>query len=78
MTAEELLNGYRSLAEDMGGVTAIGQPMVILEDWPEKGAEERVMVYVSLEGDVYSEAITLTIAEIDGELRISSVAWGRP
>ena len=52
--------------------------MIVLEEWPGKAADDRAMVYVPLEGDAYSEAINVTVAEIDGELRISSVEWGRP
>ena len=74
----DLSSQFEPLAEDMGGVTGIGQPMVILEEWPEKAADDRAMVYVPLEGDVFSEAITVTVSEIENALRISSIEWGRP
>ena len=74
----DLLSGYQDLADDMGGVSAIGTPMVVLEEWPGMAPGDRAMVYVPLEGDVYSEAINVTVAEVDGELLISSVEWGRP
>lgn len=77
-TATELSEQFDSLAEEMGGVTGIGEPLVILEEWPNKSADERAMVYVPLEGDVFSEAVTVTIAAIDDGLRISNVEWGRP
>lgn len=78
VAAADLLAQFESLAEDMGGVTGIGQPMVILEEWPEMTEEDRAMVYVPLEGDVFSEAITLTVSEYDHVLCISSIEWGRP
>ncbi len=78
MTVADLLSAYQDLADDMGGVSGIGQPMVVLEDWPGMAPGDRAMVYVPLEGDAYSEAINLTVAEPDGELRISAVEWGRP
>jgi hypothetical protein len=78
VAASELLAEFEALAEDMGGVTGIGQPMVILETWPEMPEEDRAIVYVSLEGDVFSEAITVTVSEYDHALVISSIEWGRP
>ena len=35
VAASDLGAQFASLAEDMGDVTGIGQPMVILEEWPE-------------------------------------------
>ena len=78
MTAAELLAEYQALADDMGGVTGIGQPMVVLEEWPGMAAEDRAMIYVPLEGDACSEAINATVAEVDGALCISAVEFGRP
>jgi len=74
----DLSSQLKPLAEDMGGVTGIGQPMVILEEWPEMSADDHAMVYVPLEGDDFSEAITVTVSEIDNALLISSIEWGRP
>lgn len=78
VAAVELASQFASLAEDMGGVTAIGQPMVILEEWPEMSADDRAMVYVPLEGDEFSEAITVKVSATDSAMRISSIEWGRP
>ena len=78
VAAADLSSQYESLAEDMGGVTGVGQPMVILEDWPDMSAHDRAMVYVPLEGDTFSEAISVTVAEVDDALCISAIEWGRP
>lgn len=78
VAAPQLSTQFASLAQDMGGVTGIGQAMVILEEWPDMSAEDRAMVYVPLEGDEFSEAITVTVSERDGALCISSIEWGRP
>ena len=67
-----------SLANELGGVTGIGEPSVILTEWPDMSENDRAMVYVPLEGDVYSEAITVTISAVDDALCISSIEWGRP
>ena len=77
-TALNLSEQYALLAEDMGGVTGIGEPMVILEEWPDMSANDRAMVYVPLEGDVFSEAITVTVSAADEGLCISNIEWGRP
>ena len=78
LTAAELSSNFESLAEDMGGVTGIGQPMVILEEWPDMSAHDKAMVYVPLEGDEFSEAITVTVSIIEDVTCISSIEWGRP
>lgn len=78
VSGSELSAEYSALADDMGGVTGIGEPMIILEDWPDKAADELAVVYVPLEGDVFSEAITVTVARSDDGLLISNVEWGRP
>ena len=78
LAAGDLLAEFGALAEDLGGVTGIGEPMVILTDWPDMAEGDRAMVYVPIEGDVFSEAVTLTVSEVDSVLRVSSVAWGRP
>ena len=78
VSASDLSTQFGSLAEDMGGISGIGQPTVILEEWPDMSEEDRAMVYVPLEGDEFSEAITVTVSEHDNALRISSIEWGRP
>jgi hypothetical protein len=77
-TAAELSSQFETLADDMGGVTGVGEPMVILEEWPDMAADDRAMLYVPLEGDVFSEAFTVTIAAGENGLRISNIEWGRP
>ncbi len=76
--AVDLASQFALLSEDMGGVTGTGQPMVILEEWPDMSAEDRAMVYVPLEGDDFSEAITVRVSVINDVVRISNIEWGRP
>ncbi|MGB5334483.1 MAG: hypothetical protein WBN07_02600 [Woeseiaceae bacterium] len=78
ITATELSSHFEALADDMGGVTGAGQPAVILEEWPDMTAQDRAMVYVPLEGDEFSEAITVTVSQVEGSLCISAIEWGRP
>jgi hypothetical protein len=49
-----------------------------LEDWPGKQADDLAVVYVSLNGDGFSEAVTLTLAEYGQEILIRHLEWGRP
>lgn len=69
---------FDAMADDMGGVTNIGEAMIILDDWPGKAPDELAIVCVPLEGDVYSEAITVTLANFGDALCISNIEWGRP
>ncbi len=78
VAASDLQARFDALSNDMGGVTGVGQPIVILEDWPEKTDDDLSIVYVPLEGDVFSEAITVTVSKEGDALRISSIEWGRP
>ena len=78
VAAADISSQFTALADDMGGVTGIGQPMVILEEWPGMSENDRAMVYVPLEGDEFSEAITVKVSEINNAVRISGIEWGRP
>lgn len=50
----------------------------ILEDWPDKQDHDVAYVYVSLAGDGYCEAVTLTLAQQGDDVRIRHLEWGRP
>ena len=78
VAAADLLSQFAALVDDMGGVRGIGQPMVILEEWPGMSEHDRAMVYVPIEGDEFSEAITVKVSEINNAVRISEIEWGRP
>jgi hypothetical protein len=50
----------------------------ILEDWPDKQPGDLAVVYVALNGDNFSEAVTLTLAQYGDAAQIRHLAWGRP
>jgi len=50
----------------------------ILEDWPDKQDGDVAIVYTSLEGDGFCEAVTVTLVQDDGNFRIRHLEWGRP
>jgi hypothetical protein len=49
-----------------------------LEDWPGKQANDLAVAYVALNGENFSEAVTLTLAEYGHEILIRHLEWGRP
>ena len=49
-----------------------------MESWPGQEPGDLGWVYVSIGGDVYSEAVTVVVALEEGESRIRSVEFGRP
>ena len=51
---------------------------LILEDLPAKQDKDIGMVYVSLIGDGVCEAVTVTLADENGDIRIRYLEWGRP
>lgn len=57
--ATDLSAQFELLVGDMGGITGIGVPMVIVEKLPDMPANGRAMVHVPLEGDLFSEAIAV-------------------
>ena len=58
-----------------GSPVAVGQAM---ETWPTKQPSDVGWVYISIGGDVYSEAVTVVVTREADTLRIRSVEVGRP
>lgn len=52
--------------------------LIVLEDWPDKQAQDLGMVYTSFVGDGNCEAVTVVLTQEDGAVRIRSLEWGRP
>jgi hypothetical protein len=57
------------------GPVEVGETM---EAWPGKKPLDVGWAYVSIGGDVYSEAVTVVITSEGGELRVRTVEFGRP
>ncbi|MBJ7898840.1 MAG: hypothetical protein GC158_02715 [Cyanobacteria bacterium RI_101] len=51
---------------------------LILEDWPDKQAQDLGMVYTAFIGAGDCEAVTVVLTWEDGAVRIRSLEWGRP
>lgn len=57
------------------GPIEVGQSM---EVWPGRESSDVGWAYVSIGGDVYSEAVTVVVTLEQGELRVRTVEFGRP
>jgi hypothetical protein len=57
------------------GPIEVGETM---EDWPGREPLDAGWAYLSVGGDVYSEAITVVVTLEEGDLRVRTVEFGRP
>jgi hypothetical protein len=77
-TVEQLRAAFENIVpSDWGqiGPIEVGQTMT---SWPGKRPDDVGWAYVSIGGDVYSEAITVVVTSEDGESKIREVEFGRP
>jgi hypothetical protein len=49
-----------------------------VENWPSKQATDLAVVYVALNGESFSEAVVLTLAQYGEGALIRQLEWGRP
>src|SRR6266446_2155114 len=50
----------------------------MLEDWPAMQEGDVANIYIALSGDNFCEAVSIIVAQEDGDLRIRDLEWGRP
>lgn len=50
----------------------------ILDDWPAKKVADIGWAYVTIGGDVYSEAVTVVVTQEQTKHAIREIEWGRP
>lgn len=77
-SAEQLQAYFETIVPtDWGpiGPIEVGQTMT---SWPGKRPDDLGWAYVSIGGDVYSEAVTVVVSAENGEPRIREVEFGRP
>ena len=79
-TSESIKNAVISMTANGTGSIQVAQVMhdFTLEDWPGKQADDLAVAYVALNGENFSEAVTLTLAEYGHEILIRHLEWGRP
>jgi hypothetical protein len=77
---ESIKNAATTMTAYGSGWIQVAQVMdeFTLEDWPGKQADDLAVAYVALNGENFSEAVTLTLAEYDQEILIRHLEWGRP
>ncbi len=77
-TASQLQTAFESIVPtdwDPVGPVEVGHT---LEEWPGKQPADIGWVYLSIDGDVYSEAITVVVALENRDAKIREVEFGRP
>lgn len=62
---------------EFGPVTSVDAGLT-MESWPDKQSGDVGWAYVSIGGDVYSEAITVVVTSEDGALKVRDAEFGRP
>ena len=78
MSLEQLQQSFEAIVpDDWGemGPIEVGETMT---SWPGKQAADIAWVYVSIGGNVYSEAITVVVTSEDESLKIREIEFGRP
>lgn len=51
---------------------------LVMETWPTKQPSDVGWVYISIGGDVYSEAVTVVVMAEGDTLKVRTVVFGRP
>ncbi|MBK7952021.1 MAG: hypothetical protein IPK00_25545 [Deltaproteobacteria bacterium] len=74
-SATELESRYEAMIEYAGGPAESVQPVTTMSDWPGKRPGDQAWVYVAIDGQGFSEGVTLIVTD-DG--RIREIEWGRP
>jgi hypothetical protein len=77
-SAHDLKQTLEAMTAYADGPTTHIEVVNTIDDWPAKEKNDVGWVYVAMAGDAHSEAITVIVAEDNGELLIRSVEWGRP
>lgn len=75
---EEMRAGFEAIVPPDWGTVGSVDVVHTMDDWPDKQPADVRWVYVSIGGDVYSEAITVVVTIEDGLLKVRHVEFGRP
>ena len=65
------------LPAEFGDVTSV-EIGLTMASWPDKQPSDVGWAYVSIGGDVYSEAVIVVVTAEDGSLKVRDVTFGRP
>lgn len=77
-SVEQLRTAFETIVPIDGGPIGPIEVGHTMTTWPGKQPSDIGWVYVSIGGDVYSEAITVVVTSEQGEAKIREVEFGRP
>ena len=75
---EELRAAFEAIVPPDWGTVGPVDVVHTMDDWPDKQPLDVRWVYVSIGGDVYSEAVTVVVTLEDGSPKVRHVEFGRP
>lgn len=81
MTPEQLQLDYEGMIDFYArpqSAHVVFDPQFTMTSWPDKRPGDVGWAYVSIVGDDFVEAVSVVIAEVQGELLIREIEWGRP
>ena len=78
VTLEQMREGFETFVPpDWGGAEPI-EAVQTMDTWPTKRDSDLLWVYVSIGGDVYSEALAAVLTSEGGDPKVREVEFGRP
>jgi len=77
-SSDALADAYASMIEYGDGPAALDGFDEYLDDWADRHPADIGWAYVSIGGDGFAEAVTVIVADEDGEARVRTIEWGRP
>jgi hypothetical protein len=78
LTAQQIQQNYEGMTAASNGAALTTEVVETLTDWPDKQSGDVGWAYVAINGDTFSEAVTLTLCEEQGNTVVRDVVWGRP
>ncbi|HET7696098.1 MAG TPA: hypothetical protein VFK57_10350 [Vicinamibacterales bacterium] len=78
VTLEAMRTAFESMVPAEFGAIGSVEAGLTMDSWPDKQPADAGWVYVSIAGDVYSEAVTVVVTREDGALKVRAVEFGRP
>lgn len=75
---EKLRSRYEEMISYGTGPVKVDGHTEFMEAWPDRKPGDIGWAYISLSGSDFAEAITVVVAEENGEPKIRELEWGRP
>lgn len=77
-TLEQMRAAFEAIVPPDSGTAGAVEAGHTMESWPDQQPSDLGWVYVSIGGDVYSEALIVIVALEDGAMKVRDVEFGRP